>query len=62
MASYAHGKQKRTKTRKEKTEEAKNLVAETFSNSPRTSSLKSADEARCELPLAVSHSTSVQTN
>jgi hypothetical protein len=62
MASYAHGKQKRTKTRKEKTEEAKNLVAGTFSNSPRASSLKSSDEAPRELPLAVSHSTSVQTN
>jgi hypothetical protein len=32
MALYANGKQKRTKTRKEKTEEAKNLIATTFSN------------------------------
>jgi hypothetical protein len=62
MASYAHGKQKRTKTRKEKTEEAKNLVAGTLSNSPRASSLKFADEARHESPPVVSHSASVQTN
>jgi hypothetical protein len=32
VAIYANGKQKRTKTRKEKTEEAKNLVAKTLSN------------------------------
>jgi hypothetical protein len=39
VASYANGKQKRTKTRKEKTEEAKNLVAETLSNPRQASSV-----------------------
>jgi len=38
MASYAHGKQRRTKTRKEETEEAKNLVTMTLGD-PRHSSL-----------------------
>ena len=38
--AIAHGKQKRTKTRKEKTEEAKNLAAKTLSNPLQASSVR----------------------
>jgi hypothetical protein len=51
VASYANGKQKRTKTRKEKTEEAKNLVAATLSNPRQASSVKlPTKRASCCLP------------
>ncbi len=51
VASYKHGKQRRTKARKEETEEAKNLIAKTLSN-PRHASSESRRTMRVKHRVA----------